>query len=80
MRHYSRPRPPCPFLKIYVVVPDRDRELQVCLQGVPKKVSTKKLLFGAAHYLNSEIFEFIWIQYICRFCLVYHLKGFGASR
>ena len=24
-------------------------------------------------------FEFIWIQYICKFCLVYHLKNLDAS-
>ena len=48
-------------------------------QGVPKKGIDKKLLVGAAHDFNS-VFEFIWIQYICKFCLAYHLKDLGASR
>ena len=26
------------------------------------------------------VFEFIWIQYICKFCLVYHLKNLDTSR
>ena len=28
---------------------------------------------------NSD-FEFIWIQYICKFCLVYHLIDLDATR
>ena len=35
--------------------------------------------FGLSKRFNS-VFEFIWIQYICKFCLVYHLKDLGASR
>ena len=26
------------------------------------------------------VFEFIWIQYICKSCFVYHLKNLDASR
>ena len=51
----------------------------ILLQGVPKKVSIKNFysdLFTAS--INN--FEFIWTQYICKFCLVYHLIDLDASR
>ena len=47
------------------------------------RVSYKK---GIDKFIRScsrpqfTVFEFIWIQYICKFCLVYHLKKFDASR
>ena len=44
-----------------------------------KKVSTKNFL---SELLTTSIhsFEFIWIQNIRKFCLVYHLKDLGSSR
>ena len=50
------------------------------VRGVPKKGIDQKLSVGAAHDFNSQFLEFIWIQYICKFCLVYHLKDLGTSR
>ena len=45
-----------------------------------KKGIDKKLLVGAALNFNSQFFEFIWIQYICKFRSMYHLKDLSASR
>ena len=46
-----------------------------------KKGIDKKLLFGAScSRLQFTVFEFIWIQYICKLCLVHHLKDLDASR
>ena len=44
-----------------------------------KKVSIKTFSWSCSR-LQFSVFEFIWIQYICKFCLVYHLKDLGASR
>ena len=44
-----------------------------------KKGIDKKLLIGPAHGFSS-VFEFIWTQYIGKFCLVYQLIGLDASR
>ena len=52
--------------------------MSALIQGVPKKGINKKLSIGAAHDINS-VLEFIWIQYIFNFCLVYHLKDLDAS-
>ena len=48
------------------------------LQG-PKKLSIKNF---CSDLFTSSIhnFECIWIQYICKLCLVYHLIDLGASR
>ena len=46
------------------------------LQGVPKKCIHKKLLFGAAHYFNSEFLNLFGFS-ISVSC--YHLKDLGAS-
>ena len=49
--------------------------------GCPmKKVSMKNFLGGAAQGFNSQFFEVIWIQYICKFCSVYHLIDLDAPR
>ena len=58
-------------------------ETFICVshRGCPppkKNRMDKKLLVGAAHDFSS-VFEFIWIQYIYKFCLGYHLKDLGAS-
>ena len=46
-----------------------------------KKGIDKKLLFLAAQGFNLQVFfKFIWIKYICKFFLMYHLKDLGASR
>ena len=44
-----------------------------------KKVSIKTFIQGCSRP-QYKFFEFIWIQYICKFCLVYHLKDLDASR
>ena len=38
-----------------------------------KKVSIKTFSRSCSKF-QFTVFEFIWIQYICTFCLVYHLK------
>ena len=48
-------------------------------QGVPKKVSIKTFIRSYSR-LQFTVFGFIWIQYICKFCLVFHLKDLDASR
>ena len=43
-----------------------------CTTGCPiKKISTKTFSRSCSR-LQFTVFEFIWIQYICKFCLVYH--------
>ena len=49
----------------------------VFILGVPKKVS---IYIQSCSRLQFTVSEFIWIKHICKFCLVYHLKDFGASR
>ena len=44
-----------------------------------KKCIDKKLLVGPAHGLKFKVFKFIWIQYTCKFYLVYHLIDLDAS-
>ena len=44
-----------------------------------KNVSIKTFSRSCSR-LQFTVFEYIWIQYICKFCLVYHLKDLGASR
>ena len=44
-----------------------------------KKVSIKTFVLTCS-LLEFTVFEFIWIQYICKFCSVYHLKDLDASR
>ena len=48
--------------------------------GRPKKGIDKKLSVWPVHCLNWQFFEFIWIQHVCKFCLVYHLIDLDASR
>ena len=48
----------------------------VHLQGVPKKVSIKDFY----SLLQFTVFDFIWIQYVRKFCLVYHLIDLDVSR
>ena len=45
-----------------------------------KKGIDKKLLFGAAQGFNSQFLNLFGCQYICKFCLVYHLNDLDASR
>ena len=40
----------------------------------------KKTFIRSCSRLQFTVFEFIWIQYICKFCLVFHLKDLDASR
>ena len=40
----------------------------------------KKTFNRTCSRLQFTVFEFIWIQYICKFCLVYHLIDLDASK
>ena len=48
--------------------------------GCPKKGIDKKLLFGAAQGFNSQFLNLFRFSFICKFCLVHHLKDLDASR
>ena len=43
------------------------------LQGVPKKSYRRKIFILTCSLLQFTVSEFIWIHYICKFCLVYQL-------
>ena len=45
-----------------------------------KKGIDKKTFIRSCSQLQFTVFEFIWIQYICKFCAVFHLKDLDASR
>ena len=49
------------------------------IRGVPK-TGIDKTFIRSCSRPQFTVFEFISIQYICKFCLVYHLKDFDASR
>ena len=48
------------------------------IQVVPKKVLIKAFILTCS-LLQFTVFEFIWIQYIYKFCLVYHLNRFRCT-
>ena len=48
------------------------------MQGVPN--STNKNYILTCSLLQFTAFEFILIQYICKFCLVYYLINLNSSR
>ena len=52
----------------------------VRLKTVKARQPVKTLYFVTCSLLQFIVFEFIWIQYICKFCFVYHLMDFDTSR
>ena len=54
--------------------------LNIYIYWVSQKKVSIKTFIRSCSLLHFRVFEFIWIQYICKFCLVYHLKDLGASR
>ena len=52
------------------------KSISYITQDVMKKVSIKTLILTYS-LLQFTGFEFIWIQYICKFCFVYHLIDLG---
>ena len=47
--------------------------------GCSKTKVLIKTFILTSSLLQFTVFEFIWIQYVCKFCLVYHLINLDAS-
>ena len=52
----------------------------VLLYRVPHKKVSIKNFYSELLKAQFTVFKFIWIQYICKFCLVYNLKNLDSSR